>query len=199
MDLIQRAADMLDRAQDRVTDMTNQATRYMAGVAQMRTLEARQDELRRQLERASMELGKLAFLRWRTGGTGNDPAMVALCEQIERLNAEYQRVAGELADARAAAAAPYAPPAPPAAGPPPYPPPYPAPYPPTSYAPPRPPPPLPAYTPIPAPAPETSAPWTPPPAPALPPRPPKPVRECPECYTLVPGSTDFCPSCGMRV
>jgi hypothetical protein len=202
MDLLQRAVDMLDRAQSRVTDMTNQAARYMAGVAYMRTLEGRQDELRRQLEQASMDLGKLTFRRWKTGGTGADPAMLALCEQIDRLHAEYQRVAGDLADARAAAA-PY-PQSLPQGAPPPYPQPYPAAPMSSSYAPPgapAPPPPYPppvqTYPPSPSPLP-SSMPISPP-TPALPPRPLKPVRECPECYTLVPGTTDFCPSCGMRV
>ena len=87
MDLLQRAAELFDRAQDRVTDVTNQASRYMAGVAYIRALETRQTELRQHLEQSSMELGKLTFRRWKTGGTGDDASMIALCEQIDRLNA----------------------------------------------------------------------------------------------------------------
>jgi len=188
MDILQRAANLFDRAQGRVTDATNQAVRLVMNAAQMRALEARQAELRQQLEQAAMELGKLTFQRWKSHGVGNEHAMTALCRHIDRLNAEYQQVLGALTDARAATYAP--PPYPPQLTPPvavpTRPPPYPAaPSTPSPYAA--------SYSPPPA---QSTAPPLPPP---LPPRPLKPARECPECYSLVPGTTDFCPSCGMRV
>lgn len=218
MDIFDRAANLFDRAQGRMADATNQAARLVLSASQVRALEARQGELRQALEAASMELGKLTYGRWKSPQLANDAAMQSLCQQIDRLNAEYQRILGDLTDARAAAPAAY-PPRPLFAGTPyrtqggqsyaqvarpggmPYPqrgapathgqqtgmiPPG-APYPqqgsPAGYG-------------------QQMQPYPvalPPPMPQLPPRPPKPTRECPECYAMVPGSTDFCPSCGMRV
>ena len=223
MDIFDRAAHMFDRAQGRMADATNQAARLVLSASQVRALEARRGELRQALETASMELGKLAYGRWKSPHLANDAAMQALCQQIDRLNAEYQRILGDLADARAAMPVTY-PPRPVFAGAqyrpqggPPYPQmttraggvPYQQPGSPVSYGqqtgtiPPG----DAAYPQQGSPAghgqqaqPFSAAPLLyPPPVPQLPPRPPKPTRECPECYSMVPGSTDFCPSCGMRV
>ena len=224
MDIFDRAANIFDRAQGRMADATNQAARLVLSASQVRALEARQAELRQALEAASMELGKLAYGRWKSPQLANDAAMQALCQQIDRLNAEYQRILGDLADARAAVPAPY-PPRPLFAGAP-YRPqggqtypqmatqqgggvPYPQRGAPASYG---------QQTgmiqPGGQPYPQQGSPagygqhaqpyppaplLPPPPVPQLPPRPPKPTRECPECYSMIPGSTDFCPSCGMRV
>jgi TolA-binding protein len=177
MDILQRAADLIDRAQDRVAVATGQAARMVVSATQLRALEVRQAELRQQIEQATMDLGKLTFQRWKNHGVGNDAALAALCAQIDTLNAEYQRILSEIADARAAMAAP----APYTA----------APGSPSSYSS--------AAPPFAGPAlgmPSTVSYPPPPPLPALPPR---PARECPECYAMVPGSVDFCPSCGMRV
>ncbi len=192
MDIFQRAANLFDRAQGRMTDATSQAARIVLSAAQMRALEARQAELRRQIEQATMDLGKLTFQRWKNRGIGNDGALASLCASIDTLNAEYQRVLSDLADARAAVASPVS--YPPHSAPPPF----------IGQAG--------SYSATSAPPP--TAPYAAPPPPAMPPpadhyvtallpppspRPVKLARECPECYTMVPGAADFCPSCGMRV
>lgn len=199
MDIFDRAANLFDRAQGRMADATNQAARLVLSASQVRALEARQAELRQALEAASMELGKLAYGRWKSAALANDVAMQSLCQHIDRLNAEYQRILSDLADARAAVPAGY-PPRPLRAG---------APYMPQggqTYAQRVPPGGAPQpYQGTPASQGQQMHPYAaaplppPPPVPQLPPRPPKPTRECPECYAMVPGSTDFCPSCGMRV
>jgi hypothetical protein len=186
MDLLQRAADLLDRAQDHVAQAGNQAVRIVESAAQVKALEAIQSDLRAQLERAVADLGRLSFQRWKCGGVGNDSEMVAAYHRVDQLNSSYQHVLQDLISARAAV--PLAggdPLLPPAA------PPYPdaglsnGPYAtgPTHYA-----------TPV-LPFPAGSGPV----APLPPPRMPRQASECPECYTLVPGNVDFCPSCGMRV
>lgn len=188
MDLFQRAANLFDKAQDRMATATTQAARIVMTAAQMRALEARQEELRRQIEQATVDLGRLTFQRWKNRGVGNDSPLAALCSQIDALNTEYQRILTDLAEARAAMAGspPHAP-SPPGgvimAGNP-----YAAPYAPQAPF---------ASIPLPgAPAPDPFLTAALPPAPA---RPTRPARECPECYALVPGTADFCPSCGMRV
>lgn len=227
MDIFQRAANIFDRAQGRVADATNQAARLVLSAAQLRALEARHAELRQQLEAATMELGKLAFQHWKAPDMATERTTAALCAHIDRLHAEYQRVVGELMDARAAPLSPAS--YPPASAPPPYPPPYS----PTIAATPLGPlmlptgavspgyqPPLstgqPVYQHAPIAAPSAAgSPFQPAfgdpfaqvpqlvsPTPHLLPaaaRPSRPARECPECYSLVPGTADFCPSCGMRV
>ena len=205
MDILQRAADLLDRAQRGMADASNPGARAMVSTAQVRALEGRQADLRRRIEAAALELGKLAFRRWKNGGHSDEPAMVSLCEQLDRLNGEYQYVVGQLMDARTGMM-PYASPQAPPQDLPPYPPTYGPGYPQT----PRPytqPPSLPSYTPDYAPPPlptyQDTAPipssWAPPPVAPAPFRPSRPVRECPECLTLVPGNADFCPTCGMRI
>jgi hypothetical protein len=185
MDLLQRAADLLDRAQDRVSQAGNQAARVVGSAAQVKALEATQADLRTQLERAVADLGRLSFQRWKCGGIGNDSELVAACQRVDQLNSSYQQVLQDLISARAAAplggdpmlppvAAPYLDPGmasgPYSAGP--------------------------IYHVTPAlPFPAGAGPTPPLP----PPRMPRPASECPECYTLVPGNVDFCPSCGMRV
>ena len=109
MDIFDRAANLFDRAQGRMADATNQAARLVLSASQVRALEARQGELRQALEAASMELGKLTYGRWKSPHLANDAAMQSLCQQIDRLNAEYQRILGDLTDARAAAPAAYPP------------------------------------------------------------------------------------------
>ncbi len=208
MDIFQRAVDIFDRAQGRMTYAGNQAARLVVSAAQMRALEARLADLRTRLEQATMDLGKLTFQRWKSGGVGNEQALTALCQHIDVLNAEYQQALNDLAHARAGMVPPSYPGypvSPPAATPPgpngQYAPGagYPPALPPPSAPPYAQPPPGPYYSQFPpyhaqpAPAPQTSVP------PSQPPRLDKPARECPECYTMVPGSTDFCPSCGMRV
>jgi hypothetical protein len=143
---------------------------------------------------------------------GNDDALTNACRRIEGLNLEYQQVLHELIEARAAMPVPLPgvglPPVSPydAPGLPPTPdpafsypphagpllsPPYAAPTAPIS------PPPNPQADALPTPA----AGWRHVPDPALapPPRVQRAARECPECYAAVPGSADFCPSCGMRI
>lgn len=201
MDLFQRAVDMLDRAQDRMAQAGNQAARIVLSAAQVRALEAHQMELRHQLEMATTDLGKLTFQRWKNGGVGNEAALTAACQRIDALNAEYQRVLHELIGARAAA-----PVAPSPYGPPPnmpYPgqgpyalPPGPAPMPPAGSYPPYP---VPPGQPVASyPSPPTDPAGYPPLPPPAPPRPRRAARECAECYTMVPGDVDYCPSCGMR-
>jgi hypothetical protein len=169
MDIFQRAAGMLDRAQDRVSVATNQAARLVANATQIRALEARQIALRDRIDQATADLGRLTFHRWKSKSPATERSMAALCQHIDALNMEYHQVLSELAQARALPApgcptpspvplAPAAAPTLPAAG-----------------------------LPYPAPQPTPDA------------QPSRPVRECPECYTLVPGTTDYCPSCGMRV
>ncbi len=185
MDLLQCAADLLDRAQDRVSQAGNQAARVVESAAQVKALEATQADLRVQLERAVGDLGRLSFQRWKCGGIGNDSELVAACQRVDQLNSSYQQVLQDLISARAAAPLAGDPMLPPVA--PPYPPadmsigPYSMG--PTYHA-----------TPV-LPFPAAAGPI----APLPPPRMPRPASECPECYTLVPGNVDFCPSCGMRV
>ncbi|HVA89750.1 MAG TPA: hypothetical protein VNL71_07890 [Chloroflexota bacterium] len=203
---------MIDRAQDRMSQAGNQAARVVQGAARVRALEARQGDLRRQIEDATIELGKLTFQRWKNGGVGNDDALAGACRRIDGLNAEYQQLLHDLIEARAAMPAlstgqglppsyPYATPSLP-------PPQAPAqPYPPYSGSPLAPPysaadpslsqqagPPGGASFP-------PAAGWRHVPDPALspPPRIQRAARECPECYSMVPGSADYCPSCGMRI
>jgi hypothetical protein len=218
MDIFQRAATLLERAQSRMADAASQGGRAVNG-AQIRALETRQSDLRRRIEYAAQELGKLAFRRWKTATTTDDATMLSLCEQLDRLNNEYQYLTGALVDARrgspsygsqptfAQSLPPYpsspAYPAPAAGG---FPggyssqapvalsgmasPAFDASWPPAAN-------PLPPYQ-----TPEPTVPpsgWmVPPPAPP-PARPLKPDRECPECLSMVPGTTDYCPTCGMRV
>lgn len=171
MDIFQRAAGMFDRAQDRMSVATNQAARLVASATQIRALEARQTALRDRIEHATTDLGRLTFHRWKSKSVATERSMAALCQHIDALNMEYQQVLSELAAARAVPApGSYAPyPVPPASAP----------------LPPLPP----AGLPYPAPPLVTVAGA----------QPSRSVRECPECYTLVPDTTDFCPSCGMRV
>jgi hypothetical protein len=153
--------------------------------AQVKALEATQADLRVQLERAVADLGRLSFQRWKCGGIGNDSELVAACHRVDQLNSAYQQVLQDLISARAAiplAGDPMLPPATPT---------YPdpgissGPYAggPTHYG-----------APV-LPFPDIGGPVSPLP----PPRMPRAASECPECYTLVPGNVDFCPSCGMRV
>jgi hypothetical protein len=172
MDIFQRAADIFDRAQDRVSIATNQAARVVANAAQIRALEARQAALRERIDHATTDLGRLTFHRWKSKSPAAEPSMAALCQHIDMLNMEYQQVLSELAAARTIAGSYLNPP-------------YPVPPPASAPLPPLPP----AESSYPAPF----------IAPVAEVRPEKPVRECPECYSLVPGTTDFCPSCGMRV
>ena len=212
MDFFQRAVEMIDRAQDRMSQAGNQAARVVQGAARVRSLEARQGELRRQIEEATAELGRLTFQRWKNAGVGNDDALTNACRRIEGLNLEYQQVLHELIAARAAMPVPL-----PGLGLPP-PSPYDIPSLPSAPSPtlPYPPhsgsslaPPAPTVTPPSNPAPSSSMAVPPPPTagwrhvpdPALapPPRVQRAARECPECYATVPGSADYCPSCGMRI
>jgi hypothetical protein len=185
MDLFERAANFFDRSQGRMATATNQAARIVLTAAQMRALEARQGELRAQIEQATLDLGRLTFQRWKNHGVGNDAALASVCAHIDVLNAEYQRILSDLADARAAlAGSPIPPPGTPGAPFDPY-----ASLPPAASTP---------YTTPPVP-PMPSAAGSPLAVPMLPPRPARPARECPECYSLVPGTAEYCPSCGMRV
>src|SRR5579875_3851519 len=207
MDILQRAATLLERAQNRVADAASQGSRAV-NMAQIRALETRQADLRRRIEFSAQELGKLAFRRWKTASSADDATMLSLCEQLDRLNNEYQYVTGALVDARRSGPS-YGPPPSVSQGLPPYPPaPAYAAQPPLALpgaAPPGPdaiwPPAADALSSYQAPGPATPpVGWmSPSPAPQLPPRLPKPDRECPECLTMVPGTTDFCPTCGMRV
>ena len=192
MDILQRAVRFFDRAQGQMSQATSQAARLVLSAAQVRNLETRQEDLRRQIDASVLELGKLSFERWKSAATTNDPTMIALCLQIDPLNAEYQHVLGDLTAARAAM-----PPAPTYA-----PSPSGAMLPSALASPPvlaLAPPPVAFPSPTPSPPPTvdyTAAALAPPPMPT---RTPQPARECPECYALVPGNNDYCPSCGMRV
>jgi hypothetical protein len=181
MDLLQRAAELLDRAQDRVSQAGNQAARVVESAAQVKVLEAAQADVRTQLEQAVADLGRLSFQRWKCGGIGNDSELIATCQRVDQLNSSYQQVLQDLINARAAVplmiSDPMLPPTTPtyphagmAGGP------------------------MHHITPVP-PFPAGAGPVPPLP----PPRMPRAASECPECYTLVPGNVDFCPSCGMRV
>jgi hypothetical protein len=186
MDLLQRAAELLDRAQDRVSQAGTQAARAVESAAQVKVLEAAQADVRTRLEQAVAELGRLSFQRWKCGGIGNDSELIAACQRVDQLNSAYQQGLQDLISARAAV--------PLADGNPMLPPTTPTyPYPgmangPYAGGP------MHRVTPV-LPFPAGTGPLPPLP----PPRMPRPASECPECYTLVPGNVDFCPSCGMRV
>jgi hypothetical protein len=191
MDILQRAAGMIDRAQVRVADATQQVARSAITTTRLRALELRQIELRAQIEAAVMDLGRLTFQRWKNHGVGNDGELSAMCHAIDALNIEYQTMLGHIADARASGLPPpeYRQPSLPVL------------HPPGISA-------MPGY----AVAYEDPAvdynvypaeQYIPGAASAYPPSnmrvSPKPARECPECFTLVPGADSFCPSCGLRV
>jgi hypothetical protein len=181
MDILQRAAELLDRAQDRVYQAGNQAARAVECAAQVKVLEAAQVDVRTQLEQAVADLGRLSFQRWKCGGIGNDSELIAACQRVDQLNSSYQQVLQDIISARAAvplavgdpmlpSTTPTYPYAGMAGGP------------------------MHHITPV-LPFPAGAGPVPPLP----PPRMPRAASECPECYTLVPGNVDFCPSCGMRV
>ncbi|MGH2344035.1 MAG: hypothetical protein ACRDG4_02335, partial [Chloroflexota bacterium] len=99
MDFLQRAADMIDRAQDRVAQAGNDAARLVMSAAQVKALELRQADLHEQLERATRELGRVAFQRWKGGGVGHDAELVAACVRVDQINAAYQQVLQDLISA----------------------------------------------------------------------------------------------------
>jgi hypothetical protein len=191
MDILQRAAGMIDRAQVRVADATQQVARNAITITRLRALELRQIELRAQIEAAVMDLGRLTFQRWKNHGVGNDTELTTLCQAIDTLNADYQTLLGHIADARASG------------------------LPPPEYHQPSPPLYLPsAASQLPGNAaayedsaidysgypteqyiPGTASAYPPPSAHVS----SRPARECPECLTLVPGADSYCPACGLRV
>jgi hypothetical protein len=183
MDLLQRAADMMDRAQDRMAQAGNEAARIVLSAAQIKALEIRQADLHEQLERATTDLGRVAFQRWKGGGIGNDAELVAACVRVDQINAAYQQVLRDLISTRAAAPVATGVPGLPS-----------APHYPNPGVPPFSPDPLYPVGPVP-PFDTASTPGQPLPPPRL----PRAASECPECYTMVPGDVDYCPSCGMRV
>jgi hypothetical protein len=187
MDILQRAAGMIDRAQVRMVDATQHVARNAITTTRLRALEIRQAELRAQIETAVMDLGRLTFQRWKNHGVGNDTELARQCHVIDALNAEYQAVLGDIADARATGMPP--PEYPRLSSPAPY-----------ALGTPR----LTAIGQAQDPGVDYSgnvadsalAGSFPPPITHFS---PKQSRECPECFTLVAGADSFCPSCGMRV
>ena len=109
MDIVDRAADLLDRAQARMTMATEQAAWRARAAPEIGALEQRLRDLRVQLEQSVSELGKLAFRQWKDSATDQTQAIDVLCCSIDGMNGEYQHLLGELADLKASAAIPPSP------------------------------------------------------------------------------------------
>jgi hypothetical protein len=183
MDLIHRAVDILDRAQGHVTVATRRAADLVLHGRQVAALEARRAELRSHLDRDVSELGKLTYHRWKNGGRGDDSALTSLCGHIDAMNAEYHQVLAEIADAKALLRAPGFGPSGARSA--------------TAVMSPW----------IPASAGMVSSAPAQPQEPRLPsdtalqpsPAPVEPMQTCAECSATFASSSQYCPSCGMRV
>ena len=101
MDIVERTVDLLDRAQGRMTAVTQQAARRVRNAPEISALDGRLSVLRTQLEESVSEVGKLTFRQWKNNAAGQADAIDALCHAIDAMNGEYQRLLGELADLRA--------------------------------------------------------------------------------------------------
>ena len=104
MDIVERTVDLLDRAQGRMTAVTQQAARRVRNAPEISALDGRLSVLRTQLEESVSEVGKLTFRQWKNNAAGQADAIDALCHAIDAMNGEYQRLLGEIADLKASAA-----------------------------------------------------------------------------------------------
>ena len=103
MDIVERTVDLLDRAQGRMTAVTQQAARRVRNASEISALDGRLSVLRTQLEESVSEVGKLTFRQWKNNGAGQADAIDTLCRAIDAMNGEYQRLLGDVADLRASA------------------------------------------------------------------------------------------------
>ncbi len=108
MGILERAANLLERVQGRTTAMTQQAARRVRCAPEIAALDGRLATLRAQLEQSVSEVGKLAFRQWKNGDASQADAIKALCRAIDGMNGDYQQLLGELADLRASASVPTA-------------------------------------------------------------------------------------------
>jgi hypothetical protein len=90
--------EILDRAQARVVEATQQAAQWERASSRLHALEARKADLRVDLEHAIVELGRVTFRRWKNNGAGHDEELAVICRQINGMNDAYQLILAELAD-----------------------------------------------------------------------------------------------------
>jgi zinc-ribbon domain len=214
MELFDKAQDLLDKAQEKMADATTLAAWKANQTVRIKAVQARKEEVEKQIEDTTLKLGNRVYQLWKNRGNRDDHALEELCHTLDDLLSRYREVNAELSEVSKATyggvavaprsagpagtatvlpagsgGAPVAqilPPSPPRQNP----------------APTTPPPRAARTTTPPAPQPDTPDQQTPQPAPQPAPATQAPQRTtakpkpCPSCGTIVPADETYCPRCG---